>query len=1162
MKKLLSLIVAAVLVLSMLPMGAMAEAAQKALPNTRTETIARPAEGIKAPEEPTYREMPLSTAMNAEDTYAFINFESEGDYPWSMIQDDEREYGKSSNAGVGSSSSTVTATFTIDEVCVLSFDYIAMGEGTSSVWDKCIFKLDGAQIFQKGQENSEWATYTVEEPLFGGEHTIEFTYSKDSSVNPSGDFFAIDEVKLTRAVDITPTPAPTAVPEDMVGYYFESQAEADEWLFVDNDGDGKNWKWTNSTSYPAYEGTGLIYSASYEGGALHPDNWAISPGVKVSGADSSVSFYMGPRSTSSYYKEHVAIYIATGVDLESYTPVDEFTFSAGGYNNYTFSLADYVGETVYLAIRHYNCTDQYEVKLDKVEFFGVEEAGAAPTPEPPTPTPAPTEAPEDTVGYFFETDEDVAEWLFIDADGDGYNWERRDSEESSYEGVGCITSASYVNNVGELLPDNWALSPSQTVLNEDAYFFFYIAAQDPSWPAEHIGVYVGSGNDIANYELIDEFTLDSGEYVQKSYGLADYVGEEISVALRHFDCTDQFMVNVDMFVLVGVEEGEPLPEPDATPTPEPTETPEPTPVPEDLIVGYYFESEEELEGWSFIGTDETNWVHSSVNPGGYDYTPYAHEGTGFILSYSYVDYTGAYQAENWAIAPAFKVPENDARVSFYANNANASYPEAFDLYIGTSDDTAEMTLIEADLAATGGSEDEWTLFEYDLSEYAGETIYLAFYDHCYDMYEVWIDQVQFWGEYDAEVISTVEILDFVVPEWGANPFFDVTVPDDAPYSIVDVYWSYYDGNNWSDMTPDMTFDNEEYAYYFEVELIPNEGYYFHADIDATINGGTELVDYAYGFEDGCWIGAGNFYVEREVIDEVAIEGFVEPAWGEAPFYDVTVPDGANYTIESVSWYYVIGEDSFDMEEGDVFDNEEAEYFMWVTFLANDGYKFAEEPDATVDGSAEFIEDCFGYFSMEKAMLFVGPFTVEREAIAEVEVFDLDVPEWGANPDFELSVPDGAHYTIEDVTWRSFEGNVGAVLDAASVFDSEELTYWLYLTIAPEDGYKFTENTTGTLNGGVELISVQGADDEDGVYYIVSISFTVEEPVIWGDANGDGESTIEDALLMMRYLIGLEEIAEENLALCDVNGDGTIDLSDALLIMRKAMGTIEAFPVEG
>jgi|GEM_PF-1255493 len=198
----------------------------------------------------------------------------------------------------------------------------------------------------------------------------------------------------------------------------------------------------------------------------------------------------------------------------------------------------------------------------------------------------------------------------------------------------------------------------------------------------------------------------------------------------------------------------PTPAP-ATPTPAPaTATPAPatpvpvTPVPgepgeEVLLAGYYFESGN--EGWIFNGVDNTNWVHSSNNPGGYDYAPFAHEGNGFIMSYSFVDYVGAYQANNWAISPAVTLPAGSARVSFYATNANVAYPEAFDVYIGTSADTSAMTLLQANVSPSSSADGPWTHYEFDLSDYAGQTIYLAFHDHCYDMYEIWIDQVEFFG---------------------------------------------------------------------------------------------------------------------------------------------------------------------------------------------------------------------------------------------------------------------------------------------------------------------------------------------------------------------------------------------------------------------------------
>jgi len=62
-----------------------------------------------------------------------------------------------------------------------------------------------------------------------------------------------------------------------------------------------------------------------------------------------------------------------------------------------------------------------------------------------------------------------------------------------------------------------------------------------------------------------------------------------------------------------------------------------------------------------------------------------------------------------------------------------------------------------------------------------------------------------------------------------------------------------------------------------------------------------------------------------------------------------------------------------------------------------------------------------------------------------------------------------------------------------------------------------------------------------------------ESALYGDANGDGEVSVDDALLVMRYCIESDTIGDENLEWCDMNGDGEIDIMDALIIMRVAIG---------
>lgn len=124
-----------------------------------------------------------------------IHFTSDGDYPWFTIEDGDRVYAQSGNAGVSSSTSTLTATVNVTVPgTMLYFDYKAWGEGSSTAWDKCIFSVDGTEIFCHGALQNDW--YANGTQLTVGQHTLTWTYSKDSSVHPMGDYFAVDNVYL------------------------------------------------------------------------------------------------------------------------------------------------------------------------------------------------------------------------------------------------------------------------------------------------------------------------------------------------------------------------------------------------------------------------------------------------------------------------------------------------------------------------------------------------------------------------------------------------------------------------------------------------------------------------------------------------------------------------------------------------------------------------------------------------------------------------------------------------------------------------------------------------------------------------------------------------------------------------------------------------------
>lgn len=62
----------------------------------------------------------------------------------------------------------------------------------------------------------------------------------------------------------------------------------------------------------------------------------------------------------------------------------------------------------------------------------------------------------------------------------------------------------------------------------------------------------------------------------------------------------------------------------------------------------------------------------------------------------------------------------------------------------------------------------------------------------------------------------------------------------------------------------------------------------------------------------------------------------------------------------------------------------------------------------------------------------------------------------------------------------------------------------------------------------------------------------------GDADGDGDVNVADAVLALRCAMGLIQLSGDAEAACDVNSNGEVDVADALLILRFAIGVIDAF----
>lgn len=160
------------------------------------------------------------------------------------------------------------------------------------------------------------------------------------------------------------------------------------WLAVDVDEDGYTWEGsTTTTSYfqsgtdlsgSGHEGSnGFVLSGSFSNvyGALTPDNWLITPAVNLT-SNADLTFWVCAQD-ASYAAEHYGVYISTtGTAIADFSLIYEETIDAdggsrqqGAWKQKTVDLSNYTGQTVYIAFRHFNCTDMFILNIDDVEIF-------------------------------------------------------------------------------------------------------------------------------------------------------------------------------------------------------------------------------------------------------------------------------------------------------------------------------------------------------------------------------------------------------------------------------------------------------------------------------------------------------------------------------------------------------------------------------------------------------------------------------------------------------------------------------------------------------------------------------------------------------------------------------------------------------------------------
>ena len=380
-------------------------------------------------------------------------------------------------------------------------------------------------------------------------------------------------------------------------------------------------------------------------------------------------------------------------------------------------------------------------------------------------------------------------WTVIDADGDGFNWSiyqpngETDSNGNPYSyGNFTICSASFINDVGVLSPDNWLIMP-RTMLG--GTLSYYVRALDPSYPDDLMEVYVStSGSEVSDFEAVPNtmVTPIDQSLTLHTVDLSAYSGEGY-VAFRHYNSVDQYIILLDNVTLT-VPEGIPVQEWTVIdPTTSPTEmtglhentlyevevqahysggdspwvhttfaTSPNTAVPTDLAadnvtditadatwegahdaynlryraaeVDYYandFEaSSGDLTMFNNDGDTESSWFRTSILNRDDNGNRYLFGKCGMAC---YTSPDTVPTTDKWAVTPSATL---GGELSFYMRSSYIGHPENFEVYLSTSGNTVEDFLNNGVMLLSGSTEDVLTQYTCDLSDYDGQEGYIAF----------------------------------------------------------------------------------------------------------------------------------------------------------------------------------------------------------------------------------------------------------------------------------------------------------------------------------------------------------------------------------------------------------------------------------------------------
>ena len=347
-----------------------------------------------------------------------VTFASSG---WTVIElNTPFEYDGSSNLLLTVDDNTNTALSTSDRLYFYRYttSYTSLYKSGNTNYSPANTSALGAGS-RSNYNNQVIFTKTVpggSETLIATPNTLaDFTYAEGNGPS-SVKSIAVIGTELTGDITVT-APADFEVSNEENGTYGNTvtisagNRGGRETLTYDFEGGWQGWttfqgsttspnSWMHNSEYPTtnndfssgygYNSSdGFMLSESYisgsssgSGTAVTPDNYLVSPQVTLGG---SITFQAGVQNVS-YCAEKFSVMVSTTGNnaVGDFTAVQTWTYtpnasSGSEWQEFTVDLSAYSG-VGYIAIRHFDCYDQWILKVDDVTIVEGEEPVTPPTP--------------------------------------------------------------------------------------------------------------------------------------------------------------------------------------------------------------------------------------------------------------------------------------------------------------------------------------------------------------------------------------------------------------------------------------------------------------------------------------------------------------------------------------------------------------------------------------------------------------------------------------------------------------------------------------------------------------------------------------------------------------------------------------------------------------